>query len=109
MANSAWQSLELGTLKGGFFGRRKKRLDSADFVAIKDGFNTVDICHFKCAGKLIAAMAYVYDLPEEVYSTFSLKTQLGGVPIKEELRCNVCPVGWEYEEKKDEPKQSIKT
>ena len=109
MANSAWQSLELGTLKGGFFGRRKKRLDAGDFVAIKDGFTTVDICHFKCAGRLIAAMAYVYDLPGEVWTTASLKTQLGGVPIKEELRCNVCPVGWEYEEKKDEPKQSIKT
>lgn len=88
--------------------RRKKRLDPADFVAIKEGFHTVDICHFKCAGKLIAIMSEAFELPQETWERSSLKIQVGGQPIREDLHCIICDgenPDWIYE---DEGKHEAK-
>lgn len=96
----AWRTLTGEHIKGrGFFGKRKKRLDPADFVAIKDGFTTIDICHSKCAGQMISILSVAWDLPQEIWSTSSLKIQLGGIPIVHDLHCVICPEGWQYEQK----------
>lgn len=65
--------------------RKKKRLDPGDFVAIKEGFHTVDICHHKCAGKLIAIMSEAFELPQETWERSSLPLQKNGIPIKYNL------------------------
>ncbi len=83
-----------------FFGRRKKKLDPADFVSIREGFREVDICHSKCASFLLALVSEETGEPVETWTCSSLKLQLGGIPIKHELRCRVCPIGWDLEEKK---------
>jgi len=87
-----------------FRGRKKKRLDPGDFVSVRDGFTSIDICHSKCSGKLIAIMSETWELPQETWETASLKTQLGGVPIKHDLHCIICDMNdpeWIYEPKKD--------
>ena len=81
--------------------RRKKRLDPGDFVAIRDGFHIVDICHGHHAGKLIAIISEAYELPQETWETCSLKIQEGGVPIEHDLHCIICDgenPDWIYED-----------
>ena len=88
-----------------FFGRRKKRLDPADFVEVCDGFTAVDVCHYSCAKQLISILSLSWDLPKEVWDTRSIRiVQSGGVPLKLDLHCVICDSekpGWEYEPKKD--------
>lgn len=81
--------------------RRKKRLDPGDFVALKDGFHTVDICHFKCAGKLKAILSETLEEPQETWETSSLPIQRGGIPIDNDLHCIICDgenPDWIYED-----------
>jgi len=99
--SDSWRMISSEMMTGsGFFGRRKKKLDPLDFVAIKEGFHTLDICHWKCSGRLMGLMSIVHDKPQEVWSVTSLKHQNGGVPIKNELHCVVCDnedPDWIYE------------
>lgn len=91
VVGQSWRTLELGTLSNGhFFGRRKKKLDPRDFVEIIDGFHAVDLCHDKCAGKLIGILACAWELPAETWTARSLKLQQGGVPIQHDLHCVIC-------------------
>lgn len=81
------EGLKLGELKG----PRRPPKDISDYVSIHDGSHSVDICHAKCSGKLIGILSYAWDLPQDHWSTRSLKThQTGGVPIKHDLHCLVC-------------------
>lgn len=105
--SQSWRSLStehLGQPK--MYRRRFKKLDPGDFVEVLQDGLAIEICHFKCFGKVKGFLAFAENAPAERWTARSLKLQQGGIPLRYELDCMIC--NWEDKDwKYVQPKVSL--